>query len=84
MLNINKFNQLITHLFLSLTVIMVYATYMPIIYIRVELKLSKGYNNCISDVSPSVIMFILILFRYLLFNIIMFLYMICWSHILDE
>ena len=47
-------------------------------------EINKSCNSCMSDVSPFVAMFILILFECFLFIIISFLYVICLSYILDE
>ena len=58
MLKTDTFQQLIAHLFLKFDVFMIYATYDILIYICVKLKLSKSYNNCMNDVTLSVVMFI--------------------------
>ena len=64
MLKIDKFQQLIFHLLLKSNYYYdLMATYMILIYMYVKLKLSKSCNNCMHDVSPSVAMFILILFE---------------------
>ena len=63
MLKIDKFQQLIAHLLLKSDCYYdLMAIYMIFIYICVKLKLSESYHNCMNDVSPSVVMFILILF----------------------
>ena len=64
MLKIAKFQQLIAHLLLKSDCYHdLMATYMIVIYTFVKLKLSKSYNNCMNDVSPSVVIFLIICFE---------------------